>query len=382
MCSTLVACSAGDRIVESGFSNKSADATTHSGAKMFAPSDAGIAVENEQPDDPADPGDDPVGPGGDTTGSDDGPPLPGCTPNCLGKHCGFDGCGGSCGICPAGSECDAAGKCECVPSCDGKQCGTDGCGGDCGDCGSGTYCQDNQCICQPSCAGKQCGDDGCGGSCGGCPQFAACQGTICVCQPTCAGKQCGSDGCNGSCGGCLGGKVCKLGSCVCEPKCGGKQCGDDGCGGQCGSCDSFQACKTGQCIGWKWEVESNPAIGHEQGKKEGDGWACNTGEHSKNYMVYGPYIKDVPAGAYKAIFRMMIDNNTAGSDKVARIEAFNANSNKIISSQSVYRNQFNSTMKYQDFPLVFQTYGGDSLEFRIQWLDTAYIRVDRVLLQP
>jgi hypothetical protein len=35
----------------------------------------------------------------------------GCTPSCSGKQCGGDGCGGSCGTCPGGQSCSAAGQC-------------------------------------------------------------------------------------------------------------------------------------------------------------------------------------------------------------------------------------------------------------------------------
>ena len=42
-------------------------------------------------------------------------------PQCLGKACGDDGCGGVCGTCPVGNECSAAGVCEaasCTDACD------------------------------------------------------------------------------------------------------------------------------------------------------------------------------------------------------------------------------------------------------------------------
>ncbi|MBT4650967.1 hypothetical protein HOC13_00400 [Candidatus Woesearchaeota archaeon] len=35
---------------------------------------------------------------------------------------------------------------ECIPQCAGKQCGPDGCGGSCGTCLQGQNCQNNQCI--------------------------------------------------------------------------------------------------------------------------------------------------------------------------------------------------------------------------------------------
>lgn len=94
-----------------------------------------------------------------------------CVPDCAGRACGDDGCGGSCGECESGL-CGDDGICGCVPDCTGKACGSDGCGGSCGECQEGKTCDEQsfQCVCQPDCTGKACGDDGCGGSCGECPE--------------------------------------------------------------------------------------------------------------------------------------------------------------------------------------------------------------------
>jgi hypothetical protein len=102
-----------------------------------------------------------------------------CLPNCLGKECGDDGCGGSCGECEAGFACSQGGKCKCQPDCSGKDCGDDGCGGDCGICLPPLFCDAGSCACIPDCTGKVCGDDGCGGSCGGCPALHKCDGSQC-----------------------------------------------------------------------------------------------------------------------------------------------------------------------------------------------------------
>ncbi len=106
---------------------------------------------------------------------------PSCTADCGAAQCGDDGCGGSCGTCGAGAECDASsGMCvsACTPACNGKQCGDDGCGGTCGTCASGKACnaETGKCsvACAADCAGKQCGDDGCGGSCGTCDGADVC----------------------------------------------------------------------------------------------------------------------------------------------------------------------------------------------------------------
>ncbi|MBT9556692.1 MAG: hypothetical protein IV100_11720 [Myxococcales bacterium] len=214
--------------------------------------------------------------------------LPECIPQCSGKNCGPDGCGGICGSCGATETCNPSGVCECVKLCAASNgCGSDGCGGTCGTCTGNGVCQAfgtpapvgdprtdpnlffRVCQCVPDCTGKDCGPDGCGGSCGvegdanptcvAIDDFAtySCNqatGYKCACNAAkgCEGKTCGSDGCGGTCGTCSGSsecsctdslKKCQLlgkpnGSCLCTPDCTGKQCGSaasnaDGCGGAC-----------------------------------------------------------------------------------------------------------------------------------------------------
>jgi hypothetical protein len=103
-----------------------------------------------------------------------------CASNCMGKECGDDGCGGSCGECEGEAQCSLTGKCKCAPDCDGKECGDNGCGGSCGTCLAPGFCQEGMCQCTPQCEGKVCGDDGCGGSCGACPALHKCEGGACA----------------------------------------------------------------------------------------------------------------------------------------------------------------------------------------------------------
>jgi len=175
-------------------------------------------------------------------------------------------------------------------------------------------------------------------------------------------------------------QVCDTGKCVCEPQCSGKNCGPDGCGGQCGNCQWYQICKSNSCVGWKWEAESQ--LAHEQGKKEGDGWACNTGEHSQNMMVYGPYTTDIPSGAFVAVFRMMVDNNTADNGKVVKLDVNDSNKMKAVAAQNVTRKQWAGAFSYQDFSLPFYSSGGQKFEFRVEWFDISYVKVDRVVVMP
>jgi formylglycine-generating enzyme required for sulfatase activity len=175
-----------------------------------------------------------------------------CQPLCVGKTCGDDSCGGSCGECQGPQDACLEGACVCQPACDGIECGEDGCAGSCGECaGPQDACLEGACVCQPACDGIECGEDGCAGSCGECagPQDACLEGE-CVCQPVCDGIECGDDGCGGSCGECAGLQDACLDSvCICQPVCNEIECGDDGCAGSCGECEANEICSLdGSCV--------------------------------------------------------------------------------------------------------------------------------------
>ncbi len=158
-------------------------------------------------------------------------------------------------------ECDFT----CRPECEGKECGDDQCGGECGECAPGQTCWFFKC-CTPQCAGKECGEDGCGSECGQCAEgfwctdffrcaygygcvetsFPGCKGcacATCVCQidPFCCEERwdwkCTYE-CQFSCGGCV----------PCEPQCEGKECGEDECGWSCGDCPDGMTCRENRCV--------------------------------------------------------------------------------------------------------------------------------------
>lgn len=163
---------------------------------------------------------------------------------CAAGHCG-------CGPCPSGTFCYQLSCCR--PDCTGRVCGTDGCGGSCGDCRSGLSCNAaGRCVCIPRCAGRECGSDGCLGSCGTCPGGQTCTASGTCCTPNCTGRRCGSNGCGGSCGTCTSGQTCNAaGQCVtsCARTCTGRVCGPDGCDGVCGVCGDGLTCTTaGLCV--------------------------------------------------------------------------------------------------------------------------------------
>jgi hypothetical protein len=100
-----------------------------------------------------------------------------CLPQCDGRFCGDDGCGGSCAPgCEAGQVCSAIGRCRadpCTPACGGRQCGDDGCGGSCGTCQAGKACDEVS---------------------GACHNVPVCDNDKPVCKVACSSQEyCGTD---------------------------------------------------------------------------------------------------------------------------------------------------------------------------------------------
>jgi hypothetical protein len=137
-----------------------------------------------------------------------------CTPDCAGRWCGDDSCGGQCGVCPDWAPICDQGSCQMAPlpgedpptpeddvsgpgspgadaTVDTWTSPQDGGGPRPGADSSGG--PDGPCI--GNCVAKMCGDDGCGGSCGLCPpQAAFCDvGQCSVCDiVSCAGQFAGN----------------------------------------------------------------------------------------------------------------------------------------------------------------------------------------------
>lgn len=161
-----------------------------------------------------------------------------CEPQCAGKCCGSNGCGGTCpNACVPGEVCDL-GTCQCKQD---VSCTTNE------DCPPDFYCDltVNECkpvVCNPQCEGKCCGSDGCGSTCpNSCPTDYVCNMSTCQCEldTTCTSdSQCPTMHC------------CRDGTCV-PAACGNMQCGYDYiCEFSCGTCPAGSTCnyETGQCI--------------------------------------------------------------------------------------------------------------------------------------
>ncbi|MFN8589876.1 MAG: pentapeptide repeat-containing protein [Thermomicrobiales bacterium] len=169
-----------------------------------------------------------------------------CQPGTTNQACGKNG--ETCAACGAGDTCQKQVCATCIPDCAGKKCGPNGCGGSCGSCADGQVCLDGECICDArSCPDGCCANGpglpgvcrsgsnrqacGAGGEqCAACPAGKDCIGQQCLtCSPqTCPHGCCAIDG------------TCQSGNAF-------GACGGPG-GGPCASCNGQQTCENHQCV--------------------------------------------------------------------------------------------------------------------------------------
>jgi hypothetical protein len=136
-----------------------------------------------------------------------------CQPHCLAdsdcgpqRHC--DTASGTCrcafdqfcqGVLGPSARCDrSSGRCTCTPNCAGRQCGPDGCGGTCGSCASNQDCNS-----AGACFLAFCGEGGTVRCSNGvyCPPNSTCaaDGSSCYCNSGHQAVTCAGATCNGNC---------------------------------------------------------------------------------------------------------------------------------------------------------------------------------------
>ena len=119
---------------------------------------------------------------------------------------------------------------------------------------------------------------------------------------------------------------------------------------------------------------------HQSGRYDGDGWSVNVVDDSPgNFMNYGPYSTSVSAEAHTAVFRLQVDNVDADNYNILYIDVYDATTDTVVASKSIYRNEFRVPSKYQNFKLAFTPSAPyHSFEFRTYWFGGSYVKQDKV----
>ena len=137
----------------------------------------------------------------------------------------------------------------------------------------------------------------------------------------------------------------------------------------------------------RFEAEELPAF---TGRIVEDGRAsrskaryASAGRDARSLMVYGPGTT-LPAGEYVAKFWLKVRKRTleelvAVADVTATLKGQTAYTTKELAIRGT---QFNKAQTYQDFSIVFQTNGRETLQYRVLWPGKVDLWVDRVDVIP
>ncbi|SFT27699.1 GxGYxYP domain-containing protein [Paenibacillus sp. BC26] len=130
---------------------------------------------------------------------------------------------------------------------------------------------------------------------------------------------------------------------------------------------------------YRYEAEGTAAL-HNSGHLDGNGWLSQVGIDTANqYMVYGPYVTDVPTGTNTAYFDMIVDNNTANNDVIVTLDVRDNVNGQILATRNVTRQEWTQAGNYQRFTVSYNNAtAGHALEFRVYWYGRAYTKVDAV----
>jgi hypothetical protein len=133
--------------------------------------------------------------------------------------------------------------------------------------------------------------------------------------------------------------------------------------------------------GGSWDQSwwgQHPALGHNTGVADGDGWGANTADHAEGHMVYGPYVADLGPGPQTASFQLLVDVVDADDDVVATIDVFDANVERVLATRDLRRSDFDADFQYKIFNLDYVQVGGHRMEFRVFYHRRALVRVRTV----
>lgn len=129
--------------------------------------------------------------------------------------------------------------------------------------------------------------------------------------------------------------------------------------------------------------ETENSNNHQIGRADGDGWSVNVYQDQPNsFMNYGPYTQTITPESHTAVFRFLVDNVSADNNNILYIDVYDATANTVLASRDIYRGEFSTPNKYQNFTLGFQPSGAyHALEFRTVWRGGSYVKQDKVVIR-
>jgi hypothetical protein len=118
----------------------------------------------------------------------------------------------------------------------------------------------------------------------------------------------------------------------------------------------------------------------KRGVVDGDSWTIDENYEPGIFQI-SPGIENLGNGSAKVMVSLKIPDNRRFSDKVATINIFNKNDGSLLSSRTLFKNDFSHNNIYQDFELYFEAEQDASLEFRLIWHGTSELSFSQARIE-
>ena len=135
----------------------------------------------------------------------------------------------------------------------------------------------------------------------------------------------------------------------------------------------------GEYSGKVYEAEQQ-SITTGVGAAVADGQKATAGTHSAGYLVNGDAITGLPAGENAATFSLKLDSLSGGDKFIARLEAWDADTNTLLASRSVKQSEFMRAGGFEQFRLAFSNPSGHGVKLRCYWYGNANLTFNKVTL--
>ncbi len=153
-------------------------------------------------------------------------------------------------------------------------------------------------------------------------------------------------------------------------------------------CAPDETCVNGECIRSRWTYEAESEVmSHETGGRTENGWAASVLlDEIFAFLTRGPYVDDVPAGHYEAVFYLAV-GISFGDVEAAYLDVNDYDGEPdgclvcSLASRAIRTADFTGPGSFQQFSLEFDNPGDRRLEFRVFFVGWVDIEIDRVELK-
>jgi hypothetical protein len=138
-----------------------------------------------------------------------------------------------------------------------------------------------------------------------------------------------------------------------------------------------------QVVAHSYDAETDPALQHPIGRRDGDGWSANTVSDAPGYLSFGPYAIDWGGGSAEAVFFLMVDDDRPdGREDVVTLDIYDATARQVLATRVIRRSELRAPSTYQRFALDFDLEAriADQLEARVYWHDFYDVKLDKIIV--